>query len=252
MTGWFKIQITVLIFKNLILNSYKEATNCAKISCTLYIAIKLNNTLHQLPDDLRTACIRGETAGQKKLYYGFYGFAMGICLRYAQNRDEAVEILNDGFYKVLTRLERYDPDKPFLPWLARIMTNTAIDHYRSEMRHPITSDISEMEIYGAEPVINSKLNYEDLIALIQELPHGYRTVFNLYAIDGYTHEEIAGQLGISIGTSKSNLFKARQKLRAMLDLQNTPVSMPIENNNGVVDNERIEPKPDRQLFQAGT
>lgn len=173
-----------------------------------------------MPDKLREGCISGEVSSQKKLYYSFYGFAMGICLRYANNKVDAVEILNDGFYKVLTHLDRYDHAKPFLPWLARIMTNTAIDHYRTELRHPITSDIAEMEIHGADPTIDSKLNYDDLIKLVQALPNGYRTVFNLYSIDGYTHEEIAGQLGISIGTSKSNLFKARQKLRAMLESQN--------------------------------
>lgn len=203
-----------------------------------------------MSDDLRAACIRGETGGQKKLYYGFYGFAMGICLRYSKNRDEAIEILNDGFYKVLTRLEHYDPAKPFLPWLARVMTNTAIDHYRSQLRHPITSDITEMEISGTDAVIDSKLNYDDLITIIQALPRGYRTVFNLYAIDGYTHEEIAGQLGISVGTSKSNLFKARQKLRIMLE--NQPAGLTVQNNNVIVDNEQIEPKPDRHLFQSGT
>lgn len=205
-----------------------------------------------MPDDLRAACLRGETAGQKKLYYGFYGFAMGICLRYAQNRDEAVGILNDGFYKALTRLAQYDTAKPFLPWLGRIMTNTAIDHYRSQLRHPVTSDISEMEIYGEEAIVDNKLNYDDLIKLIQELPNGYRTVFNLYAIDGYTHEEIAAQLGISVGTSKSNLFKARQKLRKMLEVQNQTSNIHVQNDNERMNNEQIEPKPDGRLFQAGS
>lgn len=177
---------------------------------------------------------------------------MGICLRYANNKDEAVEILNDGFYKVLTRLDRYDPAKPFLPWLARLMTNTAIDHYRTELRHPITSDIAEMEVHGADPAIDSKLNYEDLIKLVQLLPIGYRTVFNLYSIDGYTHEEIGKQLGISIGTSKSNLFKARQKLRTMLEAQNILADSILKKNNAIKDNEQIEPNQDRQLFQAGT
>lgn len=179
----------------------------------------MNNSLQQLSDKVREDCIRGEPGGQKMLYYTFYSFAMGICLRYARNRDEAVEILNEGFFKVLTHLERYDPSKPFLPWLSRIMTNTAIDHYRSELRHPLTSDLTEMEIHGEDADIESKLNYDDLIKLIQTLPPGYRAVFNMYAIDGFTHEEIAGQLGISIGTSKSNLFKARQKLRMMIESQ---------------------------------
>jgi RNA polymerase sigma-70 factor (ECF subfamily) len=77
----------------------------------------LNNSVQQLPEKLRKDCMSGVAGSQKKLYYNFYGFAMGICLRYARNRDEAVEILNDGFYKVLTRLDKYDPSKPFLPWL---------------------------------------------------------------------------------------------------------------------------------------
>jgi RNA polymerase sigma-70 factor (ECF subfamily) len=158
----------------------------------------LNNSVQQLPEKLRKDCMSGVAGSQKKLYYNFYGFAMGICLRYARNRDEAVEILNDGFYKVLTRLDKYDPSKPFLPWLSRIMTNTAIDHYRAELKHPITSDLAELEIKVEENDIQSKLNYEDLLKLVQALPPGYRTVFNLFAIDGFTHEEIAKQLRILI------------------------------------------------------
>jgi RNA polymerase sigma-70 factor (ECF subfamily) len=194
----------------------------------------------------------GVAGSQKKLYYNFYGFAMGICLRYARNRDEAVEILNDGFYKVLTRLDKYDPSKPFLPWLSRIMTNTAIDHYRAELKHPITSDLAELEIKVEENDIQSKLNYEDLLKLVQALPPGYRTVFNLFAIDGFTHEEIAKQLGISVGTSKSNLFKARQKLMSMLELNDTTTEINTSQNTGINFNEQFEPKQDRQIFQTGT
>ena len=211
----------------------------------------MNNSLEYLPDELLEGCIRSDAGSQKKLYYNFYGFAMAICLRYARDRDEANEILNQGFYKVLTNLGRYDSNKPFLPWLARIMTNTAIDHYRSQMRHPVTDDISELEIYGENPVIDAKLNYEDLIKLVQALPPGYRAVFNLYAIDGFTHDEIAVQLGISTGTSKSNLFKARQKLAAMLDAQKKVterVVRPIQNN----DNEQYGTELYRQFLQAGT
>lgn len=216
----------------------------------------MSNSIEQLPHQLREDCIRGIAGSQKKLYYNFYGFAMGICLRYARDRDEAVQILNDGFYKVLTRLDRYDPSKPFLPWLSRIMTNTAIDHYRAELKHPITSDLAELEIQGKETDIQSKLNYDDLIKLVQTLPPGYRTVFNLFAIDGYTHEEIAEQLGISVGTSKSNLFKARQKLRAMLEANDNKTEInTTQTNTGqnttIIFNEQFEPKQDRQIFQAG-
>lgn len=181
---------------------------------------------------------------------------MGICLRYASDRDEAKQIVNDGFYKVLTRLDRYDPSKPFLPWLSRIMTNTAIDHYRAELKHPITSDLAELEIQGKENDIQSKLNYDDLIKLVQTLPPGYRTVFNLFAIDGYTHEEISEQLGISVGTSKSNLFKARQKLRSMLEANDNKTEINTTEintipNTAIIFNEQFEPKQDRQIFQAG-
>jgi len=212
----------------------------------------LNNSVQQLPEKLRKDCMSGVAGSQKKLYYNFYGFAMGICLRYARNRDEAVEILNDGFYKVLTRLDKYDPSKPFLPWLSRIMTNTAIDHYRAELKHPITSDLAELEIKVEENDIQSKLNYEDLLKLVQALPPGYRTVFNLFAIDGFTHEEIAKQLRISVGTSKSNLFKARQKLMSMLELNDTTTEINTSQNTGINFNEQFEPKQDRQIFQTGT
>ncbi|MES2875481.1 MAG: RNA polymerase sigma factor [Bacteroidota bacterium] len=211
----------------------------------------MNNSLEYLPDKLREDCIRGDAGGQKKLYYQFYGFAMGICLRYARDRDEANDILNEGFFKVLTNLGRYDQQKPFLPWLARIMTNTAIDHYRSQVRHPAMDDIAEMDIHGENPVIDSKLNYDDLIRLVQALPPGYRAVFNLYAIDGYSHEEIGVKLGISAGTSKSNLFKARQKLVAMIDAQKKiteRVVRPIQNN----DNGQYGSQLYRHFIQAGT
>ncbi|MDO8991651.1 RNA polymerase sigma factor [Daejeonella sp.] len=217
----------------------------------------MSNSIKQLPHQLREDCIRGLASSQKKLYYNFYGFAMGICLRYACDRDEAKQIVNDGFYKVLTRLDRYDPSKPFLPWLSRIMTNTAIDHYRAELKHPITSDLAELEFKGKENDIQSKLNYDDLIKLVQNLPPGYRTVFNLFAIDGFTHEEISEQLGISVGTSKSNLFKARQKLRSMLDANDNKkeiITTEINTvpNTAIIFNEQFEPKQDRQIFQAGT
>jgi len=209
----------------------------------------LSSSTQQLPEQLRLDCIRGDAGSQKKLYYNFYGFAMGICLRYAKDKDEALEMLNDGFYKVLTKLDQYDPAKPFLPWLARIMTNTSIDHYRTELKHQLSTDITDLEIQNEDPDIQSKLNYDDLIKIIQTLPAGCRTVFNLFAIDGYTHEEIAGELGISVGTSKSNLFKARQKLRLLL--QSTYEQSNTEHNTVIRINEQFEPKQDRQFFQAG-
>lgn len=171
-------------------------------------------------------------------------------MRYSNDRDEAVEVMNTGFLKVLTNLHKYNPAKPFKPWLSRVMTNTAIDHYRSRLKFAHMTDISEAEDIGTEASINQKLNYDDLLKLVQRLPPGYRTVFNLYAIDGYNHEEIGRMLGISEGTSKSNLFKARQKLRKYLEEELTTTKLiPIHGNNGQSKNEEFKQKPDRSVFQ---
>ena len=161
-------------------------------------------------------CIRKDLNAQELLYRNFYGFAMGICLRYSSNRYDARIIVNDGFLKVFNNLYKFNADKPFNPWLGRIMSNTAIDHYRSELKHMNLLDISEVDEIYESATIENKLHYEELIKLIQELPPSYRTVFNLYAIDGFSHQEISKKLKISVGGSKSNLFKARKKLQVLL------------------------------------
>jgi len=210
----------------------------------------LNTAVPDLSEQLRDGCLRGNPGSQKKLYQSFYGFALAICLRYCNDRDEAVEVMNNGFLKVLTNFNKYNPEKPFRPWLSRVMTNTAIDHYRSRMRLGYSADVSEAEEIITEAPIYQKLDYDDLLKLVQRLPPGYRTVFNLYAIDGYNHEEIGKLLGISEGTSKSNLFKARQKLRYYLQEDtNTTKIIPLNRNNDIVNNEEVEQQPDRSVFQ---
>ncbi|HKI46588.1 MAG TPA: sigma-70 family RNA polymerase sigma factor [Balneolales bacterium] len=161
-------------------------------------------------------CVRQERASQKALYEAFYGFAMAICLRFAGNRFEAVEIMNEGFFKVLTNIAKYDSRRPFKPWIGRIMTNTAIDYYRSKYKTNQFEELDQSGNISDGAAIMGKLAYQDLLAFIQRLPPGYRTVFNLYVIDGFTHKEIAEMLNISIGTSKSDLHKARQKLQGMI------------------------------------
>jgi RNA polymerase sigma factor (sigma-70 family) len=161
-------------------------------------------------------CSRGRKDSQYALYRYFYGFAMSICLRFANDRQDASAILNEGFFKIFTRISSYDPDKPMESWIATIMKNTAIDYYRLHLRFNGHDDINNHQHLGTEAVVYSRLAYQDLLVLIQQLTPAYRTVFNLYAIDGHTHEEIAVMLGITVGTSKSNLFKARLKLQEML------------------------------------
>lgn len=161
-------------------------------------------------------CIRKDRSSQYLLYKELYGYCMGICKRYAVNDTDAAEVMNNAFLKVFNHIEKYDASKPFKPWMAKIMANTAIDHYRTKLKFSDHDDISEYAHIGQAATIYDQLAYEDLLSLIQTLSPAYRIVFNMYAIDGYSHEEIAEILKISTGTSKSNLFRARQKLQEML------------------------------------
>jgi len=168
--------------------------------------------LHQLI----VGCIRQDRKCQKMLYKAFYGFAMGICLRYAGNRDEAAEVMNQGFFKVFTHIESYDITRPFKAWLGKIMMNVSIDFYRANLKMAYTEDLDEAEHITDGQLADRNLGYNDLLMMVQKLPQAYRTVFNLFAIEGYSHEEIASMLNINPGTSKSNLHKARQKLKKMV------------------------------------
>jgi len=184
--------------------------------------------LHQLIG----GCIRKDRGSQKMLYKAFYGFSMGICLRYANNREEAAEVMNQGFFKVFTRIDTYDTTRPFKAWLGKIMTNVSIDYYRANLKMAYAEDLDKAENITDGELPDRKLNYEDLLAMVQKLPNAYRTVFNLYAIEGYTHEEIGEMLDISSGTSKSNLHKARQKLKQMI-LEADNVANNINYNRGM-------------------
>jgi RNA polymerase sigma-70 factor (ECF subfamily) len=168
--------------------------------------------------DLLAGCLRNQRQSQELLYKQFYGYAMSVCLRYAPTRESALEVLNDGFLKVFTRLDQYDATQPFKAWLRRIMINSAVDHYRQEVRHYNQDSLEQAEQLSAPDTVDaySQLAHEDLLMLIQRLSPAYRLVFNLYVMDGFTHEEIAGQLGISTGASKSNLARARENLRQLL------------------------------------
>jgi RNA polymerase sigma-70 factor (ECF subfamily) len=161
-------------------------------------------------------CMKNDRKSQKLLYQQFFGYAMSICMRYTQNQADAVEVLNDSFMKVFTQLNKFDQTRSFKSWFRRILINASIDHLKSEMKHQFKMSLEENEKPLEQPSVDQKISHEELIGLIQHLSPAYRSVFNLYVIDGYKHEEIAGMLGISVGTSKSNLAKARLNLRAML------------------------------------
>lgn len=150
---------------------------------------------------------------------------MSICLRYAKDENDALEILNDGFLKIFKGLDRFKPkhansEGDFRAWLKQIMVYTAIDHYRKNEQHATRNDNIEaavLQIASSEETQLERISHKEIIENIQRLSPAYRTVFSLFVIEGYSHEEIGRQLGISVGTSKSNLSKAKLNLQKMLE-----------------------------------
>ena len=173
------------------------------------------------------ACALNSRESQKIIYNSFYGYAMAICDRYTNNQEDAVEILNDGFLKIFREIHHYKPAyadvvSSFKGWLRKIMVYTAIDHFRKNHKHQMVTDLDNV-VYQVPAISEDaveKITHEEIIRSIQDLSPAYRTVFNLFIIEGLSHEEIAGKLGISIGTSKSNLSKARRQLQKILFKQN--------------------------------
>ncbi|MBL3654545.1 RNA polymerase sigma factor [Fulvivirga sediminis] len=171
-----------------------------------------NKEFHQLLKQ----CRKGHRQSQDRLYLAFYNYAMSIGLRYSRDREEALEIVNDSFVKVFTNLNKYSVGLSFKGWLRKIVINSAIDYYRRNEKHYHSVDISYARFEYEDYDILAEISEKEIIALIQELPPSYRIVFNLYAIEGFKHDEIAQKLGISAGTSKSNLSVARTKLQAAI------------------------------------
>ena len=167
-------------------------------------------------NELIKACRKHHLPSQKKLYQHFYSYGMTVCMRYAKDREEAKEILNDAFLKVFSRLDQYTIGLSFKAWLNRILVNTAIDHFRKYQNIPKMVDIVHAQHLRTAAKALDELSTAELLELVQKLSPSYRIVFSLYVIEGYKHWEIAQKLGISEGTSKSNLAKAKAKLKAML------------------------------------
>lgn len=166
---------------------------------------------------LLDGCLKSDRKSQELLYKQYFGFAMNICLRYSKTKDEALEVLNDAFLKVFLKINTYDFTRPFNVWLKRIVVNTAIDAYRSQNKHYHHLDIESVFSFPNEEVSPlQKMSYDELILVTKKLPKNYQINFNLYVVEGYSHEEIAKLMNISVGTSKSNLSRAREMLRGFL------------------------------------
>lgn len=163
-------------------------------------------------------CRKRQRESQKKLYKMFYAYGMSITLRYADSRDQAAEVLNDAFMKVFTNINSYDPDRPFKPWLRSIIVNTAINHFHKNNTDWQREDLDAVKSELArKEMITNGISYQEIIGLVQQLTPSYRAVFNLYVIEGFKHREIADMLGITVGTSKSNLSKAKRNLQSLLE-----------------------------------
>ena len=166
--------------------------------------------------DLIEGCLRGDRKMQYALYERFAPKMYGVCLRYAANTEEAEDILQEGFIKVYKKISSYRGDGSFEGWIRRIFVNTAIEHFRKKnYLQPITEQ-EESTIEGKYVSVLDSLAEKDIIQLVQQLSPGYRTVFNMYVVEGYTHKQIADILGISEGTSKSQLSRAKLILQDLV------------------------------------
>ena len=166
--------------------------------------------------DLIQACIKNERWAQKMLYEEYYSKMMGVCLRYANNKHDAMDILHEGFIKVFKHISKYQPGTSLPAWIRRIMVNTAIDFYRKNIRRR-TEDIEQaFDLSTKEADAVSQCTEKEILAAVQQLSPAYRAVFNLYVIEGYSHREIGDMLDVTESTSRSNLVKARMKLKEIL------------------------------------
>lgn len=167
-------------------------------------------------------CLAQRQDAQKGLFKMYYGYVKSICLRYASNKEEAEEILNTSFLKVFQYLDKYNHNQSFKAWIRKIVVNTAIDYYRKEQKHAQNIPIETAPEVSFDDNILDKMAAEEILEWVQTLPTSYRTVFMLYVVEGYNHREIGELLGISEGTSKSNLMIARNKLKKIL-LEKNPI-----------------------------
>jgi RNA polymerase sigma-70 factor (ECF subfamily) len=176
--------------------------------------------LEENTDRIKTillGCRELRRESQRLLYEEYYAYGLSICLRYADSRDEASEILNDGFMKIFKHIKQFDFSKSFKPWLRKIMVNTAINQYHKKQRNIQAAEIEKARFESEPESIISGISYQEIVAMLQKLPPAYRTVFNLHVLEGYKHEEIAEMLHITEGTSKSNLFKAKESLKKIMN-----------------------------------
>jgi RNA polymerase sigma factor (sigma-70 family) len=174
-----------------------------------------------IDDSIIEGCVAGKRSAQSALYRKYSSVMLAVCMRYAQSRDEAEDILQEAFLKIFQHINTYRKEGSFEGWMKRIMINHALNYYRKNRKLPFHEDIesiNETEIMEPEEqqTVHAPVSAEKLLALIQLLPPGYRMVFNMYVFEEYSHKEISDTLCISENTSKTQLLKARKMLRNKL------------------------------------
>jgi len=165
--------------------------------------------LADVPGKIIEGCKKGHGRYQEELYRLLAPKMYGVCLKYSNDKDDAKDIMQDGFIKVFQKISQFGEKGSFEGWVRRIMVNTALEKYRSQVTMYSLDEKMPVSDEGIQSSVIEELTAEDLLSLVQQLTPKYRMVFNLYAIEGYNHKEIGEMLGISEGTSKSNLSRAR-------------------------------------------
>ncbi len=185
-----------------------------------------NNNLPDIEQQLIKGCMAGERASQARLYNLYARKMMGVCMWYARNREEAEEILQDGFMRVFTYINKYTGAGSFEGWIRKIMVNAALFKYRNKSQlRPVIEFNADRHDAAEINSIMEFLDAKELLSLVQMLSPAYRMVFNLYVLEGMKHREIAQLLGISEGTSKSNLADARTILKKIVRIKNKAVAL---------------------------
>ena len=165
--------------------------------------------------ELIKKCKQGKPAAQKELYERYSPVLFGVVRRYISAGDQAEDVFVQGMYKIMTRITDFRGDGSFEGWMKRIMVNEALMHLRKHKNMNMMREIGDVQV-ADEHDIESQIFADEIVALLDQLPPGYRTVFNMYVIEGYKHREIAEELGISINTSKSQLILAKKRLRSLI------------------------------------
>jgi len=167
-------------------------------------------------NELITGCINGDTNCQKELFRLYSGKLLSVCIRYTRHRMEAEDILQDAFIKIFQNLQKFEGKGSFEGWMRRITVNTALKNYKKSSYQKESIGLEDYQEGALDPDVLASLGEEEILNVIAELPKGYRIVFNLYVIEGFSHREIAQQLGIQESTSRSQLVKARNMLKTKI------------------------------------